>query len=115
MTDAAPRAMAQEGMFWELVPENVIEIRAERIGTDHVREWRSRKNKIERGREDLGQHLNSPRKVQLREKVLSGFLETFVDDRRLCRDACFWDANVQSQAVLFLCYDDHGRDLLLGG
>ena len=36
----APRAMAQEGMQWEIVLEDVIEILAELPSTDYGREWR---------------------------------------------------------------------------
>ena len=32
--------MAQEGMFWEIVPEDVIEMVAELTSADNGREWR---------------------------------------------------------------------------
>ena len=46
----APRALAQEDMFWEIVPEDVVEILAELTSADFGREWRGRKNKIERAK-----------------------------------------------------------------
>ena len=92
--------MAQESMFWELVPEDVIEISAEPNSTDFVREWRGRKNKLERASRKLWTEFEySPRMVQLREYALMEFWEIFVDDRPFCRDACSKHANVQSKAV----------------
>ena len=92
--------MAQEGMFWELVPEDAIEISAEPKSTDFVREWRGRKNKLERAsRKPWTEFEYSPRMVKSREDALREFWEIFVDDRPLCRDACSKHANVQSEAV----------------
>ena len=52
--------MAQEGLFWELVPENVIEIPAERNSTDFGRECGGVvKTKWKGRREDRGQSLNA--------------------------------------------------------
>ena len=76
MTDPreAPGAMAQEGTFWELVPENVIEKPAERNSTDIMREWKGRKNKMERAwRRPWTEIEYSPRTVQLREYALREF------------------------------------------
>ena len=92
--------MAQEGMFWELVPEDAIEISAEPNRTDFVREWRGRKNRLERAwRKPWTEFEYSPRMVQSREDALREFWEIFVDDRPLCLDACSKHANVQSEPV----------------
>ena len=63
----APRAMAQEGMFWELVPEDVIEILAELNSADSGREWRGRKDKMERLLGLWAEFECSQRTIQLRE------------------------------------------------
>ena len=92
--------MAQESMFWELVPEDAIEISALPNSTDFVREWRGRKNKLERtSRKPWTEFEYSPRMVQLREHALREFWEMFVDDRQFCRDAWSKHAKVQSKAV----------------
>ena len=92
--------MAQEGMFWELVPEDVMEILAELNSADLGREWRSRKAKMERasGRPWTGFKC-SQRTIQKRGYARREFWDFFVDDRPFCRDACFRHANVQSKAV----------------
>ena len=41
--------MAQEGLFWELVPEDAIEIPAEHSSADFGREWMGRKDKNGKG------------------------------------------------------------------
>ena len=44
----APRAMDQEGVFWEFVLEDVIEMPAGLTSADCGREWRGRKDKMEK-------------------------------------------------------------------
>ena len=96
----APRAMAQEDMFLEIVQEDVIEMPAELNSADFGREWWGRKNKIERatGR-PWTEFEYSQRTILLSEFSLRKFCEIFVDDRPFCRNACFRHANVQSKAV----------------
>ena len=41
----APRAMARESMFWEIVPENVFEAPAKSMNAATEHEWRVKKKK----------------------------------------------------------------------
>ena len=52
---------------WELVPEDVIEILAELNSADSGREWRSRKDKMERLSGLWAEFECSQRTIQLRE------------------------------------------------
>ena len=73
--------MAQEGMCWELVPEDVLETPAELNGADCEREWRRRKHNMEKAsRRPWTEFENSPRTVQ-REDTLREFWEFSVDDK----------------------------------
>ena len=49
MTDPreAPRAVAQESMFWEIVSENVLEAPDKTVSAEYEREWRKKKDKME--------------------------------------------------------------------
>ena len=40
--------MAQESMFWDIVPENVFEVPAENTSADYEREWSVKKDKKEK-------------------------------------------------------------------
>ena len=52
-------------MFWELVPEDVVETLAELSGADFEREWRRRKHKMEKAsRRRWTEVENSPKTVQ---------------------------------------------------
>ena len=95
MTDprVAPRAMTQEGMFWEFVPENVIEIPVERKRTDFLREWRSRKTQWKGRQEDC------VRMQSKNETVKPICTEGFLGNFHGRYDAHFRHANVQSKAV----------------
>ena len=94
--------MAQDGMFCELVPEAVIGKLAELHSADFGREWRSKKNKMEKASGTPWASFEySPRTVQFREYALKKFWEIFVDDK-LYRNASFKHANVQPKAV-FSC------------
>ena len=66
--------VTQEGMFWELVPEDVIETPAGLNGADFEREWRRRKHKMEKAsRRPWTEFENSPITVQLRKYALREF------------------------------------------
>ena len=101
-TDAreAPRATAQEGVFWEIVPEDVIGVLAELTGADYGRECRDKKDKMEKATGGTWTDFEwSPRLLQLRECAKRGFWENFVDDRPFRRDSCIKHSNVQPKAV----------------
>ena len=92
--------MAQEGMFWKLVPEDVIGKPAEFINTGRGFIWRDKKDKMEvaTGRTWTDRE-GDPRTLQLREYLLREFWAIFVDDRPLHSDTLYKHANVQSKAV----------------
>ena len=57
-------------MFWELVPEDVIGSLAELSSADFQREWRRRKDKMEKAsRRPWTEFEKSPRTVQFRENA----------------------------------------------
>ena len=87
-------------MFWELAPEDVIGKAAELNCTKIEREWKRRKNKMEKApRRSWTANENLPRAVQLREYTLKEFWEIFVDDRFFGAEPLFRRVNVQSKAV----------------
>ena len=103
--------MAQEGMFWELFPEDAVEISAEPNSTDFVREWRDRKNKLERAsRKPWTEFEYSPRMVKSREDALREFCGRQTPLQRCVFQAC----KCTVRSCLLPCYDDHGRDLWMG-
>ena len=73
--------MAQEGMFRKLVPEDVTGKPAEFDSADIGREWRGKKDKMERATRGRWTEFEcSLRTLQLREYALREFWEIFVDD-----------------------------------
>ena len=91
-----PRKLVQEGMFRELVPEDVIGKPFELSCANVGRWWRRRKHKMEKAsRRSWTDYVNSPRTKELREYALREFWEIFVDDGPFFCDACFKHANVQ--------------------
>ena len=69
-----PREVAQEGMFWELVPKDVIDTPAELNSADFEREWRRRNHKMEMAsKRSWNEFENSRMTVQLREYALREF------------------------------------------
>ena len=86
--------MAQEGMFWERVPEDVLE----KLALEH--EWRGKKRKTEKATGRQWKEFDfSARSVHLREYALRKFWEIVVDDKPFCRSGGFKHANVHSKAV----------------
>ena len=109
----APRAMAQDGMFWEFVPEDVIGVPAELTCAGYECEWRVKKDIMEKTTGGTWTEFEwSPRPLQLREYALMESWDVFVDDKPFCRDACFKHANGQSKAGLSC--DGDGQDLWMG-
>ena len=80
--------MAQEGMFWEIVSENVLEALAKDMSADTEHEWRVKKKKMEMTTgatwTDLGW---GQRSLQLRECASRDLGEILVDDRLFYRDS----------------------------
>ena len=96
----APKAVAQESMFWEIVPVDVFEVPGELIGAGYECEWRVKKDKMENARGGTWTKFDwSPRPLQLREYARREFWEIFVDERPFCRHSCCKHANVQPRAV----------------
>ena len=58
-TREAPRAIAQEGMFWEFVPEDVIGMPVELTNADNGFTWRVKKDRMEVA---TGKNLGAPAK-----------------------------------------------------
>ena len=85
-------------MFWELAPEDVVGKPADLSCAKVEREWKRRKNKMERAsrRRSWTENENSPR---TRECTPREFWEIFVDDRPFGANACFRHVGVQSKAV----------------
>ena len=83
--------MAQEGMFWELVPADVIETPAELKSADFGREWRRRKHKMEKtSRRPWTEFEDNPRTVQLRESVCTeGIVRNFCGRQTLLSQRVF--------------------------
>ena len=99
----APRKLAQEDMFWDFVPENVIGTLAELNSADFVREWRGKKDNMERATGGPWTEFEcSPRTLQSREYALRGFWAIFVDERPFCRDASSKNVQKKKEAV-FSC------------
>ena len=96
----APRTEAQEGLFWELAPEDVIAKLAQLSCARIKHFWKRRKDKIEEASSrSWTENKKSPRTMQLREYTLREFWEIFVDDRPFGADASVRHVNVQSKAV----------------
>ena len=92
--------MAQEGMFWKLVPEDVIGKPAEFTDADCGFIWRGKKDKMEVATGGTWtDREGDPRTLQLREYLLRELWAIFVDDRPLHSDSLHKHAHVQSKAV----------------
>ena len=92
--------MAQESMFWEIVPESVFGVPGELTSAGCECEWRVKKDKMEGATGGTWTELEwSRRPLQLREYASREFWEIFVDDRPFRRDSCFKHANVQPKTV----------------
>ena len=87
--------MAQEGMFWKLVLEDVIETLAEFTNADFGLMWRVKKDKMEVAKGvTWTESACGPRTLQLREYLLREFGTIFVDDRPFHSDSLHGHANV---------------------
>ena len=97
-------------MLWELAPEDVIGKTGVLNCAKIEREWKSRKNNMEKAsRRSWTANEISPRAMQLREHTVKEFLEIFVDDRHFGADAFFRHGRV------LLRNDDNGQDPGMGG
>ena len=86
----------QEGMFWKLVPEDVIGKTAEFTRADYGFMWRVKEDKMEETTGVIWTESEwGPRTLQLREYPLTEFW----DDRPFHSDSLRRHANVQSKAV----------------
>ena len=106
---AAPRLY---GMFWKLVPKDVIDTPAEFTNADCGFMWRVKKDKMEvaTGRTWTKREWG-PRTLQMREYVPRELWAIFVGDGPFNSDAFYKHANVQSKAGSLLRYDGDGQDL----
>ena len=87
--------MSQQNMFWEIVSEDVREAPDKTVSADHEREWRVKKDKMQKTRRTVWPDLRwSQRSLQLREGALRDFWEILVDDKLFYREATCKHANV---------------------
>ena len=78
----APREVAQEGMFWDLVPEDVIETPVKLNSADFECEWRRRKHKNGKGIETTLDRIRIQSKNCAGKRICTeGIIGFFVDDR----------------------------------
>ena len=92
--------MTQEGMFWRLVPRDVIETPAELTNEECGFVWRVKKDKMEVAMERTWTYFEwGPSALHMKGYALKEFWQKFVDDRPFHSDAINKHANVQSKAV----------------
>ena len=74
--------MAQEGMFWKLVLEDLIEKSVKITNADYGFAWKVQRDKMEVAAGGTWTKFGrGPRLLQLRGCLLGEFWSTFVDDR----------------------------------
>ena len=91
--------MAQEGMFWKLLPEDVIGKPAEQKSADYGFMRRVKKDIMEMATGVTSTESGwGPRTLQLTEYILREFWAMFVDDRAFHKDSLYWHANLRNDS-----------------